>query len=87
MNSPQTEAAAQTLVTLYKEASLAVTSSAARGSTSAVSTGFRCRYAMYLDGPWATTTYREDKFTGDGNLVHPKGVEARPPSSVEKTSS
>ncbi|MGO9150612.1 MAG: extracellular solute-binding protein [Acidimicrobiales bacterium] len=74
MNSPQTEGAVQTLVTLYKEGVIGSDFVGGSGSISG-ETGFPTgAYAMYLDGPWATTTYREDKFTGYGTSLIPRGA-------------
>ena len=73
MDSPATEAAVQTLVTLDKEG---VIGSDFVGGSGAISgeTGFPTgAYAMYLDGPWAPTTYKADKFTGYGTTLIPKG--------------
>ncbi len=46
------------------------------GGSGAISgeTGFpKGEYAMYLDGPWATTTYKDAGFTGYGTSLIPAG--------------
>jgi multiple sugar transport system substrate-binding protein len=46
------------------------------GGSGAISgeTGFPTgQYAMYMDGPWATTTYKDASFTGYGTELIPKG--------------
>jgi len=73
MNSPQTESAVQTLVTLDKDGYIG---SDFRGGSGAIGgeTGFPTgAYAMYFDGPWATNTYKADKFTGYGTSLLPPG--------------
>lgn len=73
MNSPATEAAVQELVTLD---TTGVIGSDFVGGSGAISgeTGFPTgQYAMYMDGPWATTTYKDANFTGYGTELIPKG--------------
>ena len=61
-------------MTLYKEGVIGSDFVGGSGSISG-ETGFPTgEYAMYLDGPWATTTYREDKFTGYGTSLIPRGA-------------
>jgi multiple sugar transport system substrate-binding protein len=73
MNSPATEAAVQELVTLD---TTGVIGSDMVGGSGAISgeTGFPTgQYAMYMDGPWATTTYKDANFTGYGTELIPAG--------------
>jgi multiple sugar transport system substrate-binding protein len=73
MNSPQTENAVQTLVTLYKTGVIGSDFVGGSGSISG-ETGFPTgQYAMYFDGPWAPTTYKAAKFTGYGTTLLPRG--------------
>jgi len=73
MNGPATVSAVATLVNLYKQG---VIGSDFVGGSGAVSgeTGFPTgAYAMYFDGPWAPTTYKNDHFTGYGTALLPAG--------------
>ena len=73
MNSPATEAAVQQLVTLDTSG---VIGSDMAGGSGAISgeTGFPTgQYAMYMDGPWATTTYKDANFTGYTTGLIPAG--------------
>jgi multiple sugar transport system substrate-binding protein len=73
MDSAATEAAVQELVTLDTSG---VIGSDMVGGSGAVSgeTGFPTgQYAMYMDGPWATTTYKDANFTGYGTELIPAG--------------
>ncbi len=73
MNSAATEAAVQELVTLD---TTGVIGSDFVGGSGAISgeTGFPTgQYAMYMDGPWATTTYKDANFTGYGTELIPEG--------------
>jgi len=73
MNGGATRNAVSTLVNLYKEG---VIGSDFVGGSGAISgeTGFpKGEYAMYLDGPWATTTYKDAGFTGYGTSLIPAG--------------
>jgi multiple sugar transport system substrate-binding protein len=73
MNGTATEGAIQQMVNLYKAGNIG---SDFVGGSGAVSgeTGFpKGEYAMYIDGPWAVPTYRQDKFTGYGMALFPAG--------------
>jgi multiple sugar transport system substrate-binding protein len=73
MNSAATQAAVQELVTLD---TTGVIGSDMAGGSGAISgeTGFPTgQYAMYMDGPWATTTYKDANFTGYGTELIPTG--------------
>jgi multiple sugar transport system substrate-binding protein len=73
MDSPAMEAAVQQLVTLE---STGVIGSDFVGGSGAISgeTGFPTgKYAMYMDGPWATNTYKQANFTGYGTEPIPPG--------------
>jgi multiple sugar transport system substrate-binding protein len=73
MNSGATMNAVGTLVNLYKQG---VIGSDFVGGSGAISgeTGFpKGEYAMYLDGPWAPTTYKAAGFTGYGTTLIPAG--------------
>lgn len=73
MNSAATQAAVQELVTLD---TTGVIGSDMVGGSGAISgeTGFPTgQYAMYMDGPWATTTYKDANFTGYGTELIPTG--------------
>ena len=73
MDSPATESAVQTLVTLDQTG---VIGSDMAGGSGAISgeTGFPLgSYAMYMDGPWAVNTYKQANFTDYGTEQIPKG--------------
>ncbi|MFI5035015.1 MAG: extracellular solute-binding protein [Acidimicrobiales bacterium] len=73
MDSSTMIAAVQQLITF--QASGVIGSDMAGGS-GAISgeTGFPLgQYAMYLDGPWATNTYKQAGFTGYGTVIDPPG--------------
>jgi ABC-type glycerol-3-phosphate transport system substrate-binding protein len=73
MNAGGTVNAVSTLVSLYQQG---VIGSDFVGGSGAISgeTGFPTgQYAMYLDGPWATTTYKAANFTGYGTALIPAG--------------
>jgi multiple sugar transport system substrate-binding protein len=73
INSPTMIAAVQQLVTLE---STGVIGSDFVGGSGAISgeTGFPTgKYAMYMDGPWATNTYKQANFTGYGTEPIPAG--------------
>jgi multiple sugar transport system substrate-binding protein len=65
--------AVQQLVNLDKKG---VIGSDMKGGSGAISgeTGFPLgQYAMYMDGPWATTTYKQANFKGWGTVPIPAG--------------
>ena len=71
MDSSATQAAVQQLITFQQSG---VIGSDFAGGSGAISgeTGFPTgQYAMYLDGPWATTTYKNANFTGYGTALVP----------------
>lgn len=73
MDGAATEAAVQQLVTLD---TTGVIGSDMVGGAGAISgeTGFPTgEYAMYMDGPWATTTYKDANFTGYTTGLIPAG--------------
>ena len=73
MNGNATEAAIQQLVNLDKAGDIG---SDFVGGSGAVSgeTGFpKGEYAMYIDGPWAVPTYRQEKFSAYGTALFPSG--------------
>jgi len=73
MNSPRMVSAVQQLVNLDKKG---VIGSDMKGGSGAISgeTGFPLgQYAMYMDGPWATTTYKQANFKGWGTVPIPAG--------------
>jgi multiple sugar transport system substrate-binding protein len=73
MNGNATEAAIQQLVNLDKAGDIG---SDFVGGSGAVSgeTGFpKGEYAMYIDGPWAVPTYRNEKFSAYGTALFPAG--------------
>lgn len=73
MDAPAMVAAVQQLVTFEQSG---VIGSDMVGGSGAISgeTGFPTgQYAMYLDGPWATNTYKQANFTGYGMVIDPPG--------------
>ena len=73
MDAPAMVAAVQQLVTFDQSG---VIGSDMAGGSGAISgeTGFPTgQYAMYLDGPWATNTYKQANFTGYGTVIDPPG--------------
>ena len=73
MDSPTMITAVQQLVTFEQNG---VIGSDMAGGSGAISgeTGFPTgQYAMYLDGPWATNTYKQANFTGYGTVIDPPG--------------
>jgi multiple sugar transport system substrate-binding protein len=73
MNSAKTESAVQTLVDLDQSGVIGTDFVGGSGAISG-ETGFPTgEYAMYMDGPWATTTYKDANFTGYGTEVIPAG--------------
>jgi multiple sugar transport system substrate-binding protein len=73
MNSPRMASAVQQLVNLDNTG---VIGSDMKGGSGAISgeTGFPLgQYAMYMDGPWATTTYKQANFKGWGTIPIPPG--------------
>ena len=73
MNSPKMVSAVQQLVNLDNSG---VIGSDMKGGSGAISgeTGFPLgQYAMYMDGPWATNTYKQANFTGYGTEPIPAG--------------
>ncbi len=73
MNSSATESAVQQLVTLEQTGVIGTDMAGGSGAISG-ETGFPTgEYAMYMDGPWATTTYKDANFTGYGTELIPAG--------------
>lgn len=73
MNGKSTESTLNKLVSLYKAGDIGTDFLGGSGSVSG-ETGFpKGDYAMYIDGPWAVPTYRQDKFSGYGLALFPKG--------------
>lgn len=73
MNGKSTESTLNKLMSLYKAGDIGTDFLGGSGSVSG-ETGFpKGDYAMYIDGPWAVPTYREDKFSGYGLALFPKG--------------
>jgi multiple sugar transport system substrate-binding protein len=73
MNGAATESAIQELVNLKNAGDIG---SDFVGGSGAVSgeTGFpKGEYAMYIDGPWAVPTYRQDNFSNYGMTLMPAG--------------
>ena len=73
MNSSRMVSSVQQLVNLDKSG---VIGSDFKGGSGAISgeTGFPLgQYAMYMDGPWATNTYKQANFTGYGTEPIPAG--------------
>jgi multiple sugar transport system substrate-binding protein len=73
INGPATEAALQQLVSAYKAGEIG---SDFIGGSGAVSgeVGFpKGTYAMYIDGPWAVPTFRQDHFSEYGMALFPRG--------------
>ncbi len=69
MNGSATENAVRTIVNLYKQGVIGSDIVGGAGSISG-ETGFPTgQYAMYLDGPWATNTYKSDKFAYGTSLI------------------
>jgi multiple sugar transport system substrate-binding protein len=74
MNGSATESVLQELVNLYKAGDVGKDFLGGSGSVSG-ETGFpKGEYAMYIDGPWAVPTYREEHFSGYGMELIPKGT-------------
>jgi multiple sugar transport system substrate-binding protein len=73
MNGTATEAAVQQLVNLYKAGDIGTDFVGGSGAVSG-ETGFpKGEYAMYIDGPWAVPTYKQDKFSSYGISLFPSG--------------
>ena len=73
MDSPAMVAAVQQLVTYQQSGVIGSDMAGGSGSISG-ETGFPLgQYAMYLDGPWATNTYKQANFTGYGMVIDPPG--------------
>ncbi len=73
MNGGSTESTLGQLVGLYKAGDVGTDFLGGSGAVSG-ETGFpKGQYAMYIDGPWAVPTYRQDKFSGYGLSLFPKG--------------
>ncbi|HTW08682.1 MAG TPA: hypothetical protein VME46_14285, partial [Acidimicrobiales bacterium] len=74
MNGSATEGVLQELVNLYKAGDIGKDFLGGSGSVSG-ETGFpKGEYAMYIDGPWAVPTYRQEHFSGYGMVLMPKGA-------------
>jgi multiple sugar transport system substrate-binding protein len=61
MDSSATEAAVQTLVTLYKKGDIGTDFLGGTGAISGEEGFPKGQYAMYIDGPWAVPTFAADK--------------------------
>ncbi|HTV10645.1 MAG TPA: extracellular solute-binding protein [Acidimicrobiales bacterium] len=73
MNSTATEAAVQELVNLDKAGDIGSDFVGGSGAVSGETAFPKGDYAMYIDGPWAVPTYQQEKFTGYGITLFPKG--------------
>jgi multiple sugar transport system substrate-binding protein len=73
MNGDATESTLGELLSLYKDGDVGTDFLGGSGAISG-ETGFpKGQYAMYIDGPWAVPTYRQDKFSNYGVSLFPKG--------------
>ena len=73
MNGDATESTLGELLSLYKDGDVGTDFLGGSGAISG-ETGFpKGQYAMYIDGPWAVPTYRQDKFSNYGVALFPKG--------------
>jgi multiple sugar transport system substrate-binding protein len=73
MNGSATESTLNELLSLYKSGDIGTDFLGGSGSVSG-ETGFpKGEYAMYIDGPWAVPTYRQDNFSDYGVALFPKG--------------
>jgi multiple sugar transport system substrate-binding protein len=73
MNGTATEGVLQELANLDKAGDIGSDFVGGSGSVSG-ETGFpKGEYAMYIDGPWAVPTYREQHFSGYGTELIPPG--------------
>ena len=73
MNGPATESTLQEMLDLQKAGDIGNDFLGGSGSVSG-ETGFpKGEYAMYIDGPWAVPTYRQEHFTDYGMALMPKG--------------
>jgi multiple sugar transport system substrate-binding protein len=73
MNGNATEAAITELVNLYKAGDIGTDLVGGSGAVSG-ETGFpKGEYAMYIDGPWAVPTYRQEHFSAYGTALFPAG--------------
>ncbi len=74
MNGTATESTLQELLSLHKAGDIGTDFLGGSGSVSG-ETGFpKGQYAMYIDGPWAVPTYRQDHFSDYGMTLFPKGA-------------
>ena len=74
MNGNATESTLGELLSLYKAGDVGTDFLGGSGAVSG-ETGFpKGQYAMYIDGPWAVPTYRQDKFSNYGVALFPKGA-------------
>jgi multiple sugar transport system substrate-binding protein len=73
MNGKATEATLQELANLDKAGDIGSDFVGGAGAVSG-ETGFpKDEYAMYIDGPWAVPTYRQEHFSAYGMALIPKG--------------
>jgi multiple sugar transport system substrate-binding protein len=74
MNGSATESTLQEMLNLQKSGVIGNDFLGGSGSVSG-ETGFpKGTYAMYVDGPWAVPTYRQDHFSNYGMTLVPKGA-------------
>jgi multiple sugar transport system substrate-binding protein len=74
MNGNATQSTLGELLSLYKAGDVGTDFLGGSGAVSG-ETGFpKGQYAMYIDGPWAVPTYRQDKFSNYGVALFPKGA-------------
>ena len=74
MNGNATQSTLGELLSLYKAGDVGTDFLGGSGAVSG-ETGFpKGQYAMYIDGPWAVPTYRQDKFSDYGVALFPKGA-------------
>jgi multiple sugar transport system substrate-binding protein len=76
LDSSATEAAVQTLVTLYKKGDIGTDFLGGTGAVSGEEGFPKGQYAMYIDGPWAVPTFAADK------NVPPYGIALFPSGSA-----
>jgi multiple sugar transport system substrate-binding protein len=73
MNGNATESTLQEMLSLQKAGDIGNDFLGGSGSVSGEAALPKGEYAMYIDGPWAVPTFRQDNFTGYGMALMPKG--------------
>ena len=73
INGNSTESTLQEMVNLRNAGVIGTDFLGGSGAVSGETAFPKGEYAMYIDGPWAVPTYRQEKFTGYGMALMPKG--------------